>query len=60
MKSRIKGNYSPYHVKAVEKGEKREPINNTDESSKKFMQGFYPRNLSLKRRCGEYTDRGCI
>ena len=48
------------HVKAVEQGEKRQPINMTDSPSKKIMRGFFSRHPSLKRRSAEYVDHGRI
>ena len=48
------------HAKAVEQGEKLQPINMTDGPSKKFMRGFHSRHPSIKKRSAAYVDRGCI
>ena len=48
------------HAKAVEKGEKNQPINQAVGPSKEFMRGFYSRHPSLKKRSAEYVGHGRI
>ena len=48
------------HQNAIDRGEQRQPINNVNGPSKKFMKKFYERHQVLRRRTAERVDRGRI
>ena len=56
----IKAMMRDIHMKAVEAGEKRQPLNYASGPSAKFMRSFYQRHPQCRYRMSESVDRGRI